>query len=80
MVSGGHQMLFWYWLYLLSVQHFIVCIIIIAFTVKVLLHSKGKYYVPREMSLSHHTESIWKAQRKIYIEDLNYLGRKENMY
>lgn len=80
MVSGGHQVPFWYCLYLLSVQHFTVCTVIVAFTVKVLLHSKGKYYIPREMSLSHHTVSIWKAQRKSCIEDLNYLGRKENIY
>lgn len=32
------------------------------------------------MSLSNHSVSIWKAQRKICIEDLNYLGRKENIY
>lgn len=57
-----------------------LCTVIIAFTVKVLLHSKGKYYIPREMRLSSHSVSIWKAQRKSCTEDLNYLGRKENIY
>lgn len=32
------------------------------------------------MSLSSHSVSIWKAQRKSCTEDLNYLGRNENIY
>lgn len=50
-----HQILVWYWLSFSSVQHSIVWTVIIAFTAKVLLPWTGKYYIPREMSLSNHS-------------------------